>query len=66
MGLELPVLNRTLTPQSASNGIFSRSLSLTGTPIEALWDPGLSRAMIEAGYAIHEEQSLETLLLDLS
>lgn len=44
----------------------SGSLSLAGAPIEASWDPDLSRAMIEAGHAIHEEQLLEILLLDLS
>jgi uncharacterized protein (TIGR02679 family) len=44
----------------------SRTLPLKGSPIEALWDADLSPAMIEAGHAIHEEQLLETLLLDLS
>ena len=29
-------------------------------------DPDLTRVMMESGYAIHEEQVLETLLLDLS
>jgi uncharacterized protein (TIGR02679 family) len=43
----------------------SGSLSLTGAHVEASWDPDLSPAMIEAGHAIHEEQLLETLLLDL-
>jgi len=44
----------------------SGTLSLAGAPIEAAWDPDLCRAMIEDGYAIHEEQVLEILLLDLS
>jgi uncharacterized protein (TIGR02679 family) len=44
----------------------SGSLLLTGPPIEASWDPDLRRAMVESGHAIHEEQLLETLLLDLS
>jgi hypothetical protein len=44
----------------------SASLPLTGPPIEALWDSDLTRVMMESGHAIHEEQLLETLLLDLS
>jgi uncharacterized protein (TIGR02679 family) len=44
----------------------SGSLLLTGAPIEASWDPDLKRAMVESGHAIHEEQLLESLLLDLS
>ena len=44
----------------------SGSLSLNGAPVEALWDPDLSPAMIETGHVIHEEQLLDTLLLDLS
>jgi len=44
----------------------SGDLSLNGAPVEALWDPDLSPTMIETGHAIHEEQLLETLLLDLS
>jgi uncharacterized protein (TIGR02679 family) len=44
----------------------SGSLPLTGTPIEASWDPDLRRAMVESGRAIHEEQLLETLICDLS
>jgi uncharacterized protein (TIGR02679 family) len=44
----------------------SGSLSLNGAPVEALWDSELSPAMINIGHAIHEEQLLETLLIDLS
>ena len=44
----------------------SGRLSLNGAPVEALWDSHLSAAMINIGHAIHEEQLLETLLLDLS
>jgi uncharacterized protein (TIGR02679 family) len=44
----------------------SGSLPLTGPSIEALWDSDLIRVMMESGHAIHEEQLLETLLLDLS
>jgi uncharacterized protein (TIGR02679 family) len=44
----------------------SGSLPLTGTPVEASWDPDLRQAMVESGRAIHEEQLLEALLSDLS
>jgi uncharacterized protein (TIGR02679 family) len=57
------------TPWRFSSADYRRasgSLLLTGAPIEASWDPDLTRAMVESGHAIHEEQLLETLLLDLS
>ena len=44
----------------------SGTLLLKGIPVEASWDPDLRHAMAESGHAIHEEQLLETLLLDLS
>ena len=40
--------------------------SLTGRPVEAVWDPELAPAMRAAGRAVHEEQVIETLLTDLS
>lgn len=38
---------------------------LTGTPVEAIWDPGLAAAMSEAGHAVEEERVAELLVADL-
>jgi uncharacterized protein (TIGR02679 family) len=39
---------------------------LTGRPVPARWDSGLSSAMKIDGRAVHEEQVIEDLLSDLS
>ncbi len=39
---------------------------LTGTPVEARWDPALTPAMSHAGHRIEEEHVLDELLDDLS
>ncbi|GAA4635914.1 hypothetical protein GCM10023196_083480 [Actinoallomurus vinaceus] len=38
---------------------------LTGTPVDALWDPELTPAMTALGVAVQEESALERLLTDL-
>lgn len=38
---------------------------LTGDPVEALWDPGLTLAMSASGLGLHEEAVIEELLQDL-
>ncbi|HYU86015.1 MAG TPA: TIGR02679 family protein [Kribbellaceae bacterium] len=44
----------------------TRGHQLTGAPVEAAWDGGLSAAMRTEGVAIEEEQVLEELLHDLA
>jgi uncharacterized protein (TIGR02679 family) len=38
---------------------------LTGSPVDAVWDPELTPAMTAVGAAVHEESALELLLTDL-
>lgn len=38
---------------------------LTGSPVDAAWDPELTPAMTTLGAAVHEESALELLLTDL-
>jgi uncharacterized protein (TIGR02679 family) len=38
---------------------------LTGTPVDAVWDPELTPAMTALGVAVQEESALELLLTDL-
>lgn len=38
---------------------------LSGSPVEAVWDPELTPAMTALGAAVHEESALELLLTDL-
>ncbi|WP_131769276.1 DUF2399 domain-containing protein [Candidatus Protofrankia californiensis] len=42
------------------------ALSLTGTPVEAVWDGELAPTMTTLDVTIHEESVLETLLSDLA
>ena len=39
---------------------------LQGQPVAALWDPDLQATMLEAGRAVHEEEVLDLLLIDLA
>lgn len=39
--------------------------ALEGSPVAAVWDPGLQAAMVAGGRAVHEEEVLEVLLGDL-
>ncbi len=39
---------------------------LHGQPVAALWDPDLQATMLEAGRAVHEEEVLDLLLIDLA
>ena len=39
--------------------------ALTGTPVDASWDPELKNAMLREGRAVHEEQLADVLLEDL-
>jgi hypothetical protein len=39
---------------------------LHGEPVAALWDPDLQATMLETGRAVHEEQVLDLLLIDLA
>ncbi|MGV9451059.1 TIGR02679 family protein [Streptomyces sp. NPDC003635] len=41
-------------------------LPLTGTPVEAAWDPELATTMDALGVAVHEEAALDLLLGDLA
>ncbi|MEE1766321.1 TIGR02679 family protein [Streptomyces sp. SP18BB07] len=41
-------------------------LPLTGTPVEAAWDPELTATMHALGIALHEEAALDLLLDDLA
>jgi hypothetical protein len=34
--------------------------------VAALWDPDLQATMLEAGRAVHEEEVLDLLLIDLA
>lgn len=43
-----------------------RRLTLTGRTESTPWDPGLSRAMIAANVAVHEEAIIDLLLADLA
>lgn len=40
--------------------------SLSGTPTDAAWDPGLAAAMLAAGVRVEEELVLDKLIADLS
>jgi uncharacterized protein (TIGR02679 family) len=40
--------------------------ALEGSPVAALWDPELQAAMLAGGRAVHEEEVLEVLLVDLA
>ncbi|MEU5948554.1 DUF2399 domain-containing protein [Micromonospora sp. NPDC047465] len=40
--------------------------SLSGTPTDAAWDPGLAAAMLAAGVRVEEELVLDKLITDLS
>ncbi|MFI5530981.1 TIGR02679 family protein [Kitasatospora sp. NPDC051853] len=44
----------------------SPPLPLSGTPVDALWDPGLRPAMAALDLALHEESALHLLLADLA
>jgi uncharacterized protein (TIGR02679 family) len=39
---------------------------LTGTPVDAAWDPGLRHALERRGVRVEEEQHLDVLLADLA
>jgi uncharacterized protein (TIGR02679 family) len=40
--------------------------ALEGSPVAAVWDPALQAAMVAGGRAVHEEEVLEVLLVDLA
>ena len=44
----------------------SGGTTLQGPPVEASWDPHLQAAMSKSGRAVHEEQVLEDLIVDLA
>lgn len=44
----------------------TKGVELRGMPVAASWDPTLAAAMTARGYAVHEEQVVETLLADLA
>lgn len=44
----------------------TRSLALSGLPVQATWDDELMPVMREIGRAVHEEQVIETLMADLT
>lgn len=44
----------------------TRGIELRGAPVVATWDPGLTAAMQARGLVVHEEQVVETLLVDLA
>lgn len=44
----------------------SRSRELTGSPVEADWDPALASALAALGVPVEEEQVLDALLADLA
>lgn len=44
----------------------TRGIELRGAPVMATWDPALTGVMQARGLVVHEEQVVETLLVDLS
>lgn len=43
----------------------SGGTALTGSPVEAIWDPALATAMAERGEAVHEESVMGELVADV-